>query len=95
MNKKGFTITVILYAMVILICLIFALLLGTLKNRYKVKSDIQDKAIKYINNPNGSKKDAVSPKCNTSLTYNGTNQTLTDGDGSNVRISNNTGLNSA
>ena len=88
MNKKGFTITVILYAMVLLISVIFVLLLGTLKNRYKTNTKLQDNIMHSINVSNGSRI-AIMPVCNE-LVYNGDFQELASG-GSNIYIDNNIG----
>ena len=87
MNKKGFTITVILYAMVLLISTIFFLLLGTVKNRYKNQSKLQNNIMTNINI--GSDRRAVLPTCND-LVYTGEEQVLASG-GKNVYLIDNIG----
>ena len=48
MNRKGFAISVVLYAMVILIIGIFYLLLGIVRNRYSVGDDLKEQIINGI-----------------------------------------------
>ena len=48
MNKKGFAISVILYSMVILVISILYLVLGIVKNRYTLETQLKESAIDYI-----------------------------------------------
>ena len=50
MNKKGFAISVILYFSVFLVITIFYILLGILKARYTVTSNIKNEIIEKLNN---------------------------------------------
>jgi hypothetical protein len=45
MNKKGFAISIILYSVVFLIISILYVLLGVLRNRYTVTSDLRENII--------------------------------------------------
>ena len=49
MNKKGFAISIILYAVVFIIITIFYLLLGIMKSRYSVNNDLRNNIFNNLN----------------------------------------------
>lgn len=49
MNKKGFAISVILYAVVFIIITIFYILLGIIKSRYSVSNDLRNSIFNDLN----------------------------------------------
>ena len=49
MNKKGFAISVILYTIIFLIITIFYILLGIVKTRYNVNSNLRDSIVSKLN----------------------------------------------
>lgn len=76
LNKKGIAITVILYAMVILVIAIFTLLLTTIKVRYKTENNLKQDVNASINNPKGILDYLNNTKCIDGLLYNGEQQDL-------------------
>lgn len=49
MNKKGFAISIVLYAIVFLLVNIFYLMLGILKTRYSVSRSLRNDIMEQLN----------------------------------------------
>ncbi len=49
MNKKGFAISVVLYAIVFLLITIMYMILGVLKTRYHVNRDMRNELMNQLN----------------------------------------------
>ena len=49
MNKKGFAISIVLYAIVFLIITIFYVLLGVIKSRYNTNNDLRNSVVDELN----------------------------------------------
>jgi len=62
-NNKGFAISIMLYAMVLLIVTIFYIILAIVKNRYNTSEVLVDEAVKYMeeNDPYAAASDKTAP----------------------------------
>ena len=49
MNKKGFAISIVLYSIVFLLITILYMILGTLKTRYHINSDLRNSIMTELN----------------------------------------------
>ena len=62
-NNKGFAISIMLYAMVLLIVTIFYIILAIVKNRYNTSEELVDTAVAFMetNDPYAAASDKTAP----------------------------------
>ena len=87
MNKKGFAITIILYSIIFLIVSILYILLGIVKTRYVVESDLRKNVNDTVNAINTSSQISME-----SCTITGSSNTYTPNLVLTINVSNNRGI---